>query len=71
MIGTHFQSASNVLDLLIESGDWKKDGKLRQATMRLQRALESADQSPELLAAYRVAVESYADYTAHMPEVSR
>jgi hypothetical protein len=67
MIGHQLQSASNTLDLLVQSGDWKRDEKLKQATMRLSRALEAANQLPELQAAYREAVDAYASYTASKP----
>ncbi len=68
MIGTRLQSASNTLDLLVQSGDWERDKKLKQAAIRLGRALESADQLPELQAAYRATVDAYAAYTARLPE---
>jgi hypothetical protein len=64
MIGAQLQSASNTLDLLVQSGDWKRDEKLKQAAMRLRRALEVADQLPELQAAYRALVSAYGAYTA-------
>jgi hypothetical protein len=64
MIGTQLQSASNTLDLLVQSGDWQKDEKLKKAAMRLRRALDAADKLPELQAAYRATVDAYAAYTA-------
>lgn len=70
MIGPHLQSASNTLDVIVQSGDWKRDKKLEQAALQLKQALESIDQSPELQAAYRSAVDAYAAYTAHASEVS-
>jgi hypothetical protein len=69
MIGTQLQSASNTLDVIVQSGDWQRDEKLRQAAMRLSRALEAADQLPELRSAYRATVNAYAAYTAHLSEV--
>src|SRR5436305_455780 len=48
MIGPQLQAASNTLDVLVESGDWKRDEKLRQATLQLRSALDAAGQSPEL-----------------------
>ncbi len=68
MIGTRLQSASNTLDVIVQSGDWKNDEKLKNAAMQLSRALESADQLPELQAAYRATVDAYAAYTARLPE---
>ena len=62
MIGTHLQSASNTLDLLVQSGDWQKDEKLKQVAMRLSRALDMADQLPVLHAAYRATVDAYSAY---------
>jgi hypothetical protein len=64
MIGTQLQSASNTLDVIIQSGDWKHDEKLKSAALRLRRALEVADRLPELQAAYRETVNAYAAYTA-------
>ena len=63
MIGAQLQSASNTLDLLVQSGDWQKDEKLKQEAQRLSRALDMADQLPELQAAYRALVDAYAVYT--------
>jgi hypothetical protein len=62
MIGTHLKSASNVLDVLVQSGDWKRDETLKQATLRLSRALEKANQLPELQAAYRETIDAYATW---------
>jgi hypothetical protein len=66
MIGTQLQSASNTLDVIVQSGDWERDAQLKQAAMRLSRALDLADQLPELQAAYRATVDAYAAYTAHL-----
>jgi hypothetical protein len=71
MIGPHLQSASNTLDVIVQSGDWRRDEKLKNAAMQLKRVLESVDQSPELQAAYRATVDAYAAYTAHVSEVSK
>jgi hypothetical protein len=62
MIGTQLKSASNVLDLLVQSGDWEKDETLLRASIRLQRALDKANQLPELQAAYRETVDAYATW---------
>ena len=70
MIGEHLQSASNTLDVIMQSGDWKRDEKLKRAAIRLSQALETADQLPELAAAYRATCDAYAVYTAHASEVS-
>jgi hypothetical protein len=67
MIGTQLQSASNVLDMLVQSGDWKRDETVKQASIRLSRALETANQLPELQAAYRETVDAYASYTGSNP----
>lgn len=67
MIGTRLLSASNVLDVLRESGDWERDEKLKKATIRLRRALETADQLPELQAAYRATVDAYTAYITRTP----
>jgi hypothetical protein len=64
MIGTHLQSASNTLDVIVQSGDWQKDEKLKQAAMRLRQALDIADQLPELQSAYRAIVDAYSAYIA-------
>jgi hypothetical protein len=64
MIGNQLQSASNTLDVIVQSGDWEKDEKLRQSAMQLSRALDAADQSPALQAAYRATVDAYAAYSA-------
>jgi hypothetical protein len=66
MIGIQLQSASNTLDVIVQSGDWERDEKLKQAAMRLSRALDLADQLPELQAAYKATVDAYAAYTAHV-----
>jgi hypothetical protein len=65
MIGTQLKSASNVLDLLVQSGDWERDETLLQASIRLQRALDKANQLPELQAAYRETVDAYATWNHH------
>jgi hypothetical protein len=70
MIGTRLQSASNTLDVIVQSGDWEHNEKLKQATMRLSHALELADQLPELIASYRAAVDAYVVYI-HASEVER
>jgi hypothetical protein len=62
MIGTQLKSASNVLDLLVQSGDWEKDETLLRASIRLQRALDQANQLPELQAAYREIIDAYATW---------
>jgi hypothetical protein len=67
MIGSQLQSASNTLDIIIQSGDWKRDEKLEQAALQLKRALDVADTLPELQAAYRATVDAYAAYTARFP----
>lgn len=67
MIGTQLKSASNVLDLLVQSGDWERDETLLQASIRLQRALEAANQLPELQAAYRETVDAYATWNQCQP----
>lgn len=67
MIGTRLQSASNTLDVIMQSGDWKRDEKLKRAAIRLSQALDLADQLPELQAAYRATCDAYAAYTAHLP----
>jgi hypothetical protein len=71
MIGTRLLSASNVLDVLIESGDWQKDEKLKQVAIRLRCALDAADQLPELQDAYRETVNAYTAYITRTPEVSQ
>ncbi len=59
MIGTQLQSASNMLDLLVQSGDWKRDEQLKQATMQLVCALDAANNLPELKSAYEAVVTTY------------
>jgi hypothetical protein len=68
MIGTHLQSASNTLDVIVQSGDWERDEKLKQAAMRLSRALDIADQLPELKEAYQATVHAYSAYIASHPQ---
>lgn len=65
MIGRQLQSASNTLDLLVQSGDWKKDKKLEQATIRLSQVLEQVDRLPELQTAYTATVNAYSNYINH------
>jgi hypothetical protein len=67
MIGTQLKSASNVLDLLVQSGDWEKDETLLRASIRLQRALDKANQLPELQAAYRETVDAYSIWNQCQP----
>lgn len=62
MIGEQLQAASNVLDLLRQSGDWQKDERLKQASLQLSQALERANSLPELRVAYEHAVSAYAVY---------
>lgn len=68
MIGTQLQSASNTLDLIMQSGDWEHDEKLKQAALQLSHALDMADTLPELQTAYRACVSAYAAYTARLPQ---
>jgi hypothetical protein len=68
MIGTHLQSASNTLDVIVQSGDWEHDEKLKQAAMRLKRVLDVADQLPELQSAYKATIDAYAAYIASQPQ---
>ena len=63
MLGRQLQSASNILDLLVESGDWKKDARLAQASSQLSSALEIANNLPELKKAYEDAVHAYSVYS--------
>jgi hypothetical protein len=67
MIGTQLLSASNTLDVIIESGDWERDAKLKQAAMRLKHTLDMADQLPELKEAYQATVNAYSAYIAQQP----
>lgn len=67
MIGTQLQSASNTLDVIVQSGDWERDAQLKQASMRLKRALDIADQLPELQEAYQATINAYSAYIAHLP----
>ena len=72
MIGLHLQAASNTLDVIVQSGDWKHDEKLKQAAQRLSQVLDTIDQSPELQAAYKATVDAYCAYiTGHTSEVSQ
>ena len=64
MIGTQLQSASNTLDLIVREGGWRQDETLKQAAMRLSRALDAANQLPELRVAYQATVDAYAAYIA-------
>jgi hypothetical protein len=59
MIGQQLLSASNMLDLLVQSGDWKRDERLKQATTQLVRALNTANNLPELKTAYETVVNTY------------
>ena len=62
MLGDQLQSASNVLDLLVESGDWKRDESLKQASLQLSGALLTANNLPELKRAYEHAVHTWCAY---------
>ena len=71
MIGTHLQAAANTLEVIVQSGDWKRDEKLELAAIRLAEALNAADTLPELQAAYQATVDAYAAYIHASEEVQR
>ena len=53
------QAAANTLEVIVQSGDWKRDEKLELAAIRLAEALNAADTLPELQAAYQATVDAY------------